>query len=114
MTRHFDIAGWVALAILAHAGNARADAAPLRLRYDAPPACPTAAAFLAEVRARTPLVRPARADEAATELTVVVQDVPGGSAGTLEIVAPDATSATRSVSAADCGQVVSALALMTA
>ena len=114
MALRFDIGGLV-LAILAHAAYARADdTIALRLRYDAPQTCPNAAAFLAQVRARTTLVRPARANETAPELRVFVENVPGGNTGTLEFVGPHATSSVRKVSAADCEQVVSALALMTA
>ena len=115
MALRLDIAACFAFALLASATRARADdAIALRLRYAAPQTCPNAGAFLAQVIARTPLARPARHDEPATALSVVVTQVPGGSAGTLELVGPDATTSVRRVSAADCEQLVSALALMTA
>lgn len=117
MTRHPRIAGCFALALLASSAGARAradDRTPIRLNYGAPRSCPNADAFLAQVAARTPLARLSRGDEAATALSVVVQDVPGGNAGRLALVSPDGTAAVREVSAADCTQVVAALALMTA
>jgi hypothetical protein len=115
MPLRFDIAGCFALAILAKSAHVRADdTVPLRLRYEAPQTCPDADVFLGEVAARTPLARPAGANETATVLHVVIEDVSGGSAGTLELAAPGATTSVRKVSAADCGQVISALALMTA
>lgn len=115
MTRRFHIAGFLGLALLVGVPRARgAEAAPIRLRYSAPQTCPDAAAFMDQVSARTPLARAARGDEPATELRVVVQEVPGGSSGKLELHNADATIALREVSAVDCAQVVSALALMTA
>lgn len=97
------------------AGLARADdAVPLRLRYSAPASCPNAESFLGQVAARTPLARPARGGEPATSLIVSIRDVQGGSAGTLELRAPGSVTSTRGVSAAQCEQVVTALALMTA
>jgi hypothetical protein len=120
MALRFDITRCVALVFGAMLLTARAvtasagDAVPLRIQYSAPHACPSAEAFMAEVVARTPLARPAGDGEPGTALSVTVKDVPGGSTGRLELVAPDATSSVREVSAADCEQVVAALALMTA
>jgi hypothetical protein len=115
MALRFDIAGCFALALLVNAAHARADdTIPLRLRYDVPQTCPNAEAFLAEIAARTPLARAAGANEPATALRVVIENVSGGNAGTLELVGPDATTSVRKVSAADCAQVIAALALMTA
>jgi len=104
-----------ALAILACSRPARGDdAIPLQLSYSAPATCPDAAAYRAQVAARTPRGRPARGGEPAIALTVVVQDVPGGNTGTLELLTPDGAISMREVSAADCAQVVAALALVTA
>lgn len=90
------------------------DRVALQLRYDAPAACPTAKRFFAQLEARTPLARMAVADEPATALVIVIRTVAGGSTGTLELRAPDGVTSTRDVSAAECEQVVTALALMTA
>ena len=90
------------------------DHVPVALDYTAPPECPAAAGFLGEVAARTSIPRPARPDEPATTLTVVVKKITGGFKGTLEIRAAEGSAAARQVAAADCEQVVSALALMTA
>jgi hypothetical protein len=115
MTRRSSIAHGCALAIALGAAHARADdSVAIRLSYRATERCPSAAAFLAQVAARTPLARPAREDEPATALNVVLTDVPGGNAGTLEVVTADGVTSRREVSAADCAQVASALALMTA
>ncbi|HMI91441.1 MAG TPA: hypothetical protein VK509_08765 [Polyangiales bacterium] len=86
----------------------------MQLSYSAPATCPDAAAYRAQVATRTTRARPASAGERATVLTVVVQDVAGGNHGTLELRAPDGATAMREVSAADCAQVVAALALVTA
>jgi hypothetical protein len=105
----------IALLIFFVAGRARADdQVPLTLRYTAPPACPSADHFVAEVAARTSLYRAALPNESATTLTVVIKEVEGGNRGILELEAADGTISARHVSAADCEQVVSALALMTA
>jgi hypothetical protein len=54
-----------------------------------------------------------RDEEPAVTLTVVIEQVAGGDRGTLQLESNGVTSL-RQVSAADCDQVVSALALMTA
>lgn len=90
------------------------DHVPVALAYDAPPDCPSADGFLGEVAARTSIPRLAQPDETATTLTVIVRKIAGGFKGTLEMGAGKSSAATRHVSAADCEQVVSALALMTA
>lgn len=90
------------------------DRVALQLRYEAPAACPSAERFFAQVEARTPLARTASQGEAATTLVIVIKSVVGGSTATLELRAPDGATSTREVSAAQCEQVVTALALMTA
>lgn len=103
------------LALIAFAARVRAaDAVALSLRYRAPASCPDAEAFFSAVAARTPLARAAQPNEASTALRVVIEDVPGGNTGTLELAAPGSQPSLREVSAADCDQVVDALALMTA
>lgn len=104
-----------ALLTLAVARAATAeDGVALQLRYMAPGDCPNAASFFAQVTARTALARAAAQGERASELVIAIAHVAGGSTGTLELTAPDGASSTRSVSAAQCEQVVTALALMTA
>lgn len=117
MPRLVTIAFGFALALHVAAQRARADAAdevPLLVRYRAPATCPGSDAFLSEVTARTPRARAAHAGEAATSVRIAIRDVPGGNAGTLELTAPGTAPSLREVSASDCGQVVAALALMTA
>src|SRR5882672_7665894 len=95
--------------------SARADDhVALVLEYAAPPACPGADRFLDEIAARTSRARPAQPGERATTLTVVIKEVAGGDKGTLQLQSADGATSARQVSAADCEQVVSALALMTA
>ena len=86
----------------------------LRVGYEAPAECPNAATFLAQVFARTALAKQAGSSGPATALVVSIRSVPGGYAGRLELQPPDAAMAAREVTAADCAQVVTALALMTA
>lgn len=94
---------------------ARADEqVPVLLDYAAPPVCPAANRFLAEVAARTSMTRPAQPNERAIKLRVVIKEVAGGDKGTLQFESIDGLTSVRQVSAADCEQVVSALALMTA
>jgi hypothetical protein len=90
------------------------DRVALQLRYEAPASCPTAEMFFTQVEPRTPLARAASPGEPATALVIVIKSVPGGSTATLELRAPDGATSTREVSAAQCEQVVTALALMTA
>lgn len=105
----------ILLLILCVAGRVRADdQVPLSLRYTAPPACPSAERFLGEVAARTSRYRAALPTESATILTVVIKEVKGGDRGTFELGTGHGTTSARHVAAADCEQVVSALALMTA
>ncbi|HVU04503.1 MAG TPA: hypothetical protein VHE30_22250 [Polyangiaceae bacterium] len=86
----------------------------LRLAYSAPEGCPSPADFLDEVHARTARYRPASGEESATALTVTIREVRGGNQGTLSLASPDGARTARRVTAGDCTQVVSALALMTA
>jgi len=87
---------------------------PVALEYVAPPGCPDAEGFLAEIAARTSLPRLAEPGERATALDVVVSSIEGGYKGSLAIETATGAAAARNVSAASCEQVVSALALMTA
>ena len=105
-----------ACSIVLAASNARAqDAVPVRVRYDAPAECPGPDAFMAQIVARTALARPATASGPATELGVTIRAIPGGHAGTLELrLRETEVTTTREVSAAQCAQLVTALALMTA
>jgi hypothetical protein len=105
----------IALLLCLLSESARADDhVPLVLEYSAPPACPGAERFLDEIAARTSLARPAQPGERATTLTVVIKEIAGGDKGTLKLQSADGATSARQVSAADCEQVVSALALMTA
>lgn len=85
------------------------------LDYQAHAGCPKAEELVAEIMARTPRAKPAEPGEDALSLRVRIDEVPGGSHGELVIGrASDGSAARRELSAADCRQVVAALALMTA
>jgi len=114
MSVRSGLAAACAISTLLGASHACAeDSVPLRLRYEAPAECPNAEAFFAEVVARTALAQRARANEPASALIVTIRSVPGGHAGRFELEARGAKS-TREVSAAQCAQLVTALALITA
>ena len=100
--------------LVAPARGAKDDHVPIILNYTAPLECPAADRFLSEVASRTALFRPAEPNEPGTTLTVVIKEVRGGHRGTLKLEAQDGATSSRHVSAADCEQIVSALALMTA
>jgi hypothetical protein len=85
---------------------------PLVLNYTAHARCPGADRFLADVAGRMSQQEQRDAESAVT-LTVVIEQIAGGDRGTLELESHGVRSL-RQVSAADCEQVVSALALMTA
>jgi len=85
------------------------------LDYQAHAGCPPSEELVQEIMARTPRAKPAEPGEDALALRVRIVEVPGGSHGELVIGrASDGSAARRELSAADCRQVVSALALMTA
>jgi len=96
------------VAALAIARSAHADA-PARLLYTAPAGCPDAGAFTSAVRERAP--RATLTGDAARTFTVTITAAAGGFAGTL--ATPDA-GAPRTLDAARCDDLATALALVTA
>ncbi|HSO32145.1 MAG TPA: hypothetical protein VLT33_06510, partial [Labilithrix sp.] len=68
------LAAGACTAILVIAGAARAQEAPepLAVAYEAPPGCPTAAAFFREVAARTTRARAAQPGERARVMHVII------------------------------------------
>jgi hypothetical protein len=108
----------IATMLLADAAVA---AEPVRLVYRAPATCPDEAAFIAAVRARTAeALFVTGAETTSRTFTVSVDAVDpvnaigAGFKGTLEVTDRQAQTAQRHFEAADCGQVASALALLTA
>jgi hypothetical protein len=101
-------------AISAAATAAAADTEPIRIRFEAPPGCPSEAAFLDQVRARTAKARVAAASEKARTFAVRLTQEGRSIHGRLAI--EDAASQTelREVTGERCAEVVSALALITA
>jgi hypothetical protein len=90
------------------------DVQPVHLDYQAPPECPTAAAFFAQVHARTLLVRLASDAEPARIVKVDVTTDASASRGRLSVGEGAETSAAREVTSRSCDEVVAALALFTA
>jgi hypothetical protein len=97
-------------ASIAAAAPGRDDSEPVRLEYQADPACPTRAAFIDDVRARTSRARFTDDDPKARTIRVWARVSAGRGTGRLETGA----SAPRQVSAESCADVVSALALIAA
>jgi hypothetical protein len=93
--------------------QARAEPLPLRITYEAAPACPGAEVFLDEIHRRTSLARAAAPTDEALE--VVVRIVRRGtlSSGHL-LVGQGRDGVVRDIDGESCDEVVSALALVTA
>jgi hypothetical protein len=87
---------------------------PISLRYRAPSTCPDQDAFLARLRERAPLARPASSAERARVVEITIEAGAPGSRGTLRITDLDGRHAAREVTAVDCADVVQALALIAA
>jgi len=104
----------VGAAILGFARAAAADPESVRINYAAPDGCPDATAFLQSLKERTTQFREATADEPARRFLVRVKSVGSTFHGRLEIRAPDGRTTVRSVDAALCEEVSTALALITA
>jgi hypothetical protein len=103
----------LAIVVWAAPRSARADDA-IRLKYSAPPACPSAREFEQAVRERMRRARLAREGEMAREYRVVVRNVAGRSVAELEFVASNGAKILRQVDADRCDQAVRAIALVTA
>ncbi|HYP90197.1 MAG TPA: hypothetical protein VEQ59_18630 [Polyangiaceae bacterium] len=86
----------------------------VRLEYAAPPECPDAASFVAQVRARTERGRLAEPEELARTFKVVVAAAERGFSGSIEFLDESGASVSRRVPGEQCEAVVSSLALITA
>jgi hypothetical protein len=104
----------VALLCASRLSFAQTVSEPVRFVYTAPAECPAEARFLDEVAARTAKFRAAEASEPARVFTVVVDGDSVQATGYLEVQAVDGTTSRRAVGRGSCGEVVSALALITA
>jgi hypothetical protein len=104
------------LVALGVAGVAYADEPqePIRIEYTAPAGCPEADAFVGEILARTPRARRSTDDAPARTFVVSVTKGAEASFGRLIIRNPDGTESERDMTGDTCGEVVSALALVTA
>lgn len=109
------IAVALAVPIIFAQALATAHAEPIRVAYRAPSRCPDESHFRAEIFARTALARSAAAGERAREFAVDVAERPDGSlSGSLEIHSANGAVSRRDMTASQCGELVSALALMVA
>ncbi|WP_437323430.1 hypothetical protein [Sorangium sp. So ce381] len=107
------LAAVVVLAGALTGGDAWAEAQRLRIAYEAHDGCPDAEAFLREVTARTDRARAAAADEAALDVRVRITSSEGRSRGRITLGKGE-DARVREVDGATCGEVVAALALITA
>jgi hypothetical protein len=87
---------------------------PVRLEFTAPPGCPTASDFRAQVEARATRFQPAGAPFAARSFAVSIATDAQGARGTVVIREIDGREAIRVVPGEDCGEVTAALALVVA
>lgn len=101
---------------LALPGRAAADdgTEPIRVDVRAPAGCTDTDAFVAEVTARTAKARLAGAGEAARSFTVTITTRGKRAQGTLVIDDPRGAGGARTVEGDSCGEVASALSLVTA
>jgi hypothetical protein len=90
------------------------DRVAVRVAYSAPPGCPGAADFEAELHARTSRVRSAEAHEAARLFRVVIEGEGSGIVGRMTVERDGKISAARVLRGKNCGEVSSALALTAA
>lgn len=104
----------IALAFVMALGNMARAAEPtdVSLDYEAPAECPNREAFVDQVTARTALVH---VTEPATVRWSVVLNAEGGRhVGKLRVVVAEGTESVRTIRAATCDEVVSAVALVAA
>jgi hypothetical protein len=96
-------------------GLARAHAAePVRLRYEAPPACPDESTFTERVRERTSQLVLANPSDLARNFTVTLSVEAAGAVGRVDFVDRDGVPVSRVVRGDSCDAVASSLALVTA
>jgi hypothetical protein len=95
--------------------HAQSETEPLALDYAAPPECPAASAFAAEIVARTPRARLTSAGERSRVFHVLIVEQSSEHAGRFWIEEePGRVSSVREIRAPLCGEVVSALGLIAA
>lgn len=101
---------WLASTLTATTLFGQQEGESVRLDYSADPGCPNRAAFVAEVEARTPRARFDDGARDARAITVAAHVADGRARGTIDV----GSGATREISAENCADIVSALALVTA
>ena len=106
----FALVASIAIASAAHADVTE----PIRVEVMAPDGCPGTDVFVSEVTARTAKARIAAPGEQARSFTVTIELDGKRARGTLVIEDPRGPGASREVSGESCGEVASALALVTA
>jgi hypothetical protein len=98
--------------VLAWGRSAAAGAPPVGVDYSADPACPSAASFLAQVRARSPEVDLVERRGVAARLSVSARIEGKNAVGRLDMRGSDGTTTSREVRGDSCEGVVTALALV--
>lgn len=93
---------------------ARGDDVQVRLEYDAPASCPSAADFQREVEARLTRGRITAGGSLARTYRVKITLSDAGARGTLDFTDADGTRASRDVSGATCAEAATAMALIAA
>ena len=101
---------WLATVVGATSVLGQQEGDSVRLEYSADMGCPDRAAFVAEVEARTPRARFDDRGPGARAITVAAHVAAGRARGIIDVGA----GAPREISAENCADVVSALALVTA
>jgi hypothetical protein len=96
---------------LPHPAAARPPEAP-GISYRAPPACPTQAAFLEHLRSRLGASQAAGGSGRGLDVQIIVSG--DRYVGRLSLIASDGRSTNKTLSDADCGELVDALALVAA
>jgi len=104
----------VGMVILGLSRVALAEPEAVHIDYAAPAGCPDTTAFLRALQNRTTRFREAATDEPARKFLAWVRAAGASFSGRLEIRGPDGRTAVRTVDAAVCQEVASALALITA
>ncbi len=89
-------------------------AEPFRMTWSAPPGCGDGASFVVELQSRTARLRPARAGEHATTLSVKLLGEETGVRGRLTVHKGNGEVLSREVPGRTCQEVVSAMALIAA
>jgi hypothetical protein len=88
------------------------DREPIRIEYEAPPACPTAEAFASAVTARTSKMRFAAPNEEARTFSIVIDPTGASLEGRLVMRDAEGSEVVRAVASRSCDDIADALAII--